>query len=129
MLPVITAGLLAREGEMFIVENPEAHLHPSGQSRIGQFLARVAASGVHVVIETHSEHVINGIRLASLKKEINHGDVVINFFSKEEDEYQPNIDSIFLNAYADLEKWPKGFFDQQQQDIGEIFRLRKELSQ
>src|SRR5262245_33804478 len=46
-----------------MVENPEAHLHPAGQSRLGRFLARVAGSGGQVVVETHSDHVINGIRL------------------------------------------------------------------
>jgi len=126
VLPIITVGLIARSGEMFIVENPEAHLHPSGQSRIGYFLAKVANSGVQVIIETHSEHVINGIRLASLEKEISHDNVVIHFFSKKEDQDQPDINTIFLNENADLDDWPLGFFDQQQQDIARIFKLRKE---
>ncbi len=126
VLPIITAGLIARSGEMFIVENPEAHLHPSGQSRIGHFLAKVANSGVQVIVETHSEHVINGIRLASLQNEISHDNVVIHFFSKKEDQDQPDINTIFLNENADLDEWPVGFFDQQQQDIARIFKLRKE---
>ncbi len=125
VLPIIVSGLIAKQGEMLIVENPEAHLHPSGQSRIGEFLTRVASSGVQVIIETHSEHVINGIRLASLKRQIAHQDVMINFFSKVEGVDQPNIDSIQLNENADLEKWPVGFFDQQQEDIATIFKLRK----
>lgn len=127
VLPIIVAGLIAQKGEMLIIENPEAHLHPSGQSRIGKFLAAVAKSGTQVIIETHSEHVVNGVRLASLENVINHEDVVINFFNAPEDiDEQPNVDSIFLNDKADLEKWPVGFFDQQQQDIAEIFRLRKD---
>jgi len=126
VLPIIVCGLIARKGEMLIVENPEAHLHPSGQSRIGRFLAKVASAGIHVIVETHSEHVINGIRIASLENEIDNNDVVVNFFSKSEDEFgQPEIDSIHLNKNADLDKWPKGFFDQQQEDLAKIFKLRK----
>lgn len=126
VLPVVVAGLIAQPGEMLIVENPEAHLHPSGQSRIGRFLAHVAQSGVQVITETHSEHVINGIRLAALNDRIDHNNIVVNFFSKaDKPGEQPATDSIFLNKQADLEQWPAGFFDQQQRDLGEIFKLRR----
>ena len=63
-LPIVVAGLRAEVGGLLLVENPEAHLHPAGQSRIGGFLARVAADGVQIFIETHSDHVLNGIRVA-----------------------------------------------------------------
>ena len=52
-----------------VVENPEAHLHPSAQTKIGEFIALIASCGVQVVIETHSDHVVDGIRL-SLKDKI-----------------------------------------------------------
>ncbi len=63
-LPIVLAALLARGGGLLLIENPEAHLHPAGQSRMGTFLAAVAADGVQVVVETHSDHVLNGIRRA-----------------------------------------------------------------
>jgi predicted ATPase len=126
VLPIIVAGLIAKEGEMLIVENPEAHLHPSGQSRIGFFLAQIAGAGVQVVIETHSEHVINGIRLASLKNQIPHNDVIINFFSKDNDS-EVEINEIELTALSDLTMWPFGFFDQVQQDIRQIMKSKREM--
>lgn len=125
VLPIVVAGLIAKQGEMFIVENPEAHLHPSGQSRIGFFLAQIAGAGVQVVIETHSEHVINGIRLAGLKNQISHNDVMINFFSKNE-KSELEIEEIELTALSDLTKWPFGFFDQVQQDIRQIMKTKME---
>ncbi len=63
-LPVIVACLAAEPGTMLVVENPEAQLHPRGQVSIGRLLALTAASGVQVIIESHSDHVLNGIRLA-----------------------------------------------------------------
>jgi len=128
VLPIVVSGLIASKGEMLIVENPEAHLHPSGQSRIGRFLAAVANAGVEVVIETHSEHVINGIRVAALNGQVSHDQVSINFFSAPEgpDGFQPEVRNILLNENADLDHWPKGFFDQQQEDIARIFKLRKQ---
>ncbi len=126
VLPVIVSGLIAEWNSMLIVENPEAHLHPMGQSKIGQFLAQMAGAGVQVIIETHSEHIINGIRLAVLKKRIRHDNVIINFFNQERKSSSPIIESISLNEKADLSDWPKGFLDQEEIDLGEIFRLKRQ---
>ena len=63
-LPIFTALLGANENDLIIIENPEAHLHPKGQVAIGMFIAKAASAGIQVVVETHSDHVLNGIRLA-----------------------------------------------------------------
>ncbi len=124
VLPIIVNGLIASEGAMLIVENPEAHLHPAGQSRIGQFLATIAASGVQVVVETHSEHVLNGIRIATVKDVLKNRDVVVNYIHKNTDN-QVVASTIQLNDAGDLTSYPKGFFDQEQRDIAEIIRERR----
>lgn len=125
VLPIIATGLIAAKGSYMIVENPEAHLHPSAQSKIGRFLSMVAQSGVNVIVETHSDHVINGIQIASAKKEIDNNSVVINFFSQTEDNPQPMIENISINEKGELSKWPRGFFDQTQIDFAELFKIRK----
>ena len=108
-----------------IVENPEAHLHPSAQSKIGRFLAMVANSGVNVIVETHSDHFVNGIQIATALKEIDKDLVTINYFSQEEYSEQPNVESITINEKGELSNWPKGFFDQTQVDFAELFKIRK----
>jgi predicted ATPase len=125
VLPIIATGLIAAKGSYMIVENPEAHLHPSAQSKIGRFLSMVAQSGVNVIVETHSDHVINGIQIASAKKEIDNTSVMINFFSQTEDNPQPMIENITINEKGELSKWPRGFFDQTQIDFAELFKIRK----
>jgi predicted ATPase len=125
VLPIIVSGLIAKEGCMFIVENPEAHLHPSGQSRIGQFLAQIASAGVQVLVETHSEHVINGIRTSVLKGIISNQDISINFLNIGNEESNVAVEHIKLNEFADISHWPKGFLDQEEQDLRELIRLRK----
>lgn len=52
-LPIVVGGLVAAKDGLLIVENPEAHLHPQGQSNMGQFLAWLAGKGVQVIVETH----------------------------------------------------------------------------
>ncbi|NNJ11946.1 DUF3696 domain-containing protein [Chloroflexales bacterium ZM16-3] len=118
-LPIVVGALVAPAGSLFIVENPEAHLHPAGQSRIGHFLARAAAAGVQVLIETHSDHVLNGIRRAVRDKALLPGQVSLAFFSTSEDSatkvIQPKI-----YASGGIRPWPKGFFDQFERDLREL---------
>jgi predicted ATPase len=127
-LPIIVNGLIAEPGSVFIVENPEAHLHPKGQSNIGFFLGKVAATGVTLIIETHSEHVINGIRRASLSTEgLKPTDVSIYFFRGFDTQGKQNIKEISVNESGDLSDFPKDFFDQVNQDMAEIFRLKSKI--
>lgn len=125
VLPIIVSGLIAEEGCLLIVENPEAHLHPSGQSRIGQFLAQIASSGVQVIIETHSDHVINGVRISTLKKVISNNLISINFFAIDKKSKNPKVEHITMDENAELSDWPYGFFDQEERDLADIFEGRK----
>ena len=109
------------------MENPEAHLHPSAQSKIGRFLAKVANSGVNVIIETHSDHIINGVQIAVAEKEIKNTNVTVNFFSQFEDKTQPDVNSISIKEKGELTEWPKGFFDQSQIDYSHLIRLKKNV--
>lgn len=121
-LPIIVTGLISQRDSVFIVENPEAHLHPKGQSNIGFFLGKVASSGVKVIIETHSEHVVNGIRKAVIAKELNTSDVSIYFFN-DFDKKGKRIIPINIEPNGDLSDFPLDFFDQARQDLNEILKL------
>ena len=127
VLPIVLTGLLAESGSVFLVENPEAHLHPKGQSHIGYFLAIMALSGVQVIVETHSEHVLNGIRIAALKKAMKPEDISVNFFSVDSNERNTNhkVENIGLNERMDLETWPEGFLDQEEEDLRTLRELRR----
>jgi len=123
-LPIIVSGLLAAPGSMMIVENPEAHLHPSAQSVIGEFLACVASAGVQVVVETHSENVINGVRLAAAAGAVPHADVTFLFLSLNGQTTEPEVKAISVDQSAELTSWPLGFFDQQGRDLARLMNLR-----
>ncbi|MEU9340469.1 DUF3696 domain-containing protein [Streptomyces sp. NPDC048278] len=119
-LPVIVAGLLTEPGDLLIVENPEAHLHPAGQSRLGRFLAQVAGSGVQVLVETHSDHVLNGARLAVAQdRSLAAKDMLVHYF--DHDRSLP----IAIDDRGELSHWPSGFFDQIETDLGRLARARR----
>ncbi len=123
-LPIITSGLLAsmEEHGLLIVENPEAHLHPYSQSRMGQFLALVSMAGVQVIVETHSEHVVNGMRLQlAMKKATDLG--MVYFFSQENG--LTGTQKIEVKPNGELSSWPKGFFDQEEKDLYELLRIKR----
>jgi predicted ATPase len=126
-LPIIVSCLLARKGAFLIIENPEAHLHPSAQSKLGLFLGVMANSGVKILLETHSDHIINGIQIAVAEKKINYELVSLNFFSYQENSTQPEVQRINLKKMGELTDWPKGFFDQTQIDYSRLIRLRKNV--
>lgn len=127
-LPVVVSGLLAAPGSMLIVENPEAHLHPGAQTAIGIFLASVASAGVQVLVETHSENVLNGVRLAVLRGIIPHDAASFLFLSLGEGQGQPILHPITMDKAAELTSWPPGFFDQQGADLAEMMKARRALA-
>lgn len=119
LLPIIIAGFCLSSGDTFIVENPEVHLHPSAQSSVAKFLAQVAASGVQVIIETHSDHVINGIRLF-VKDSPGFSDrVVINSIGKNFG--NPEVKAITVDRDGNLSGTQDGFFDQTEKDLLRLF--------
>ena len=81
-LPIVVACLAAPTGALLLLENPEAHLHPQGQAALGEMMARCANDGVQIIVETHSDHLLNGVRLAVKRGLIKSSDVVLHFFSR-----------------------------------------------
>lgn len=125
-LPIVVAGLLSQPGALFLVENPEAHLHPRGQSRMGRFLGRLAGSGVQVITETHSDHVVNGARLAvAVDRTIRPEQASILFMGHGADD-GPELTEIGVSAAGNLSAWPDGFFDQIEEDLGGLAVARRQ---
>lgn len=120
VLPLIITGLIAEKGDVVIVENPEAHLHPAAQSRLIKFFSVVASSGIQLFIETHSEHVVNAVRLIALQPEekIYNEDVSIYFFDNNF-----NAKKLDLDKNSQIFDMPDGFFDQQEKDLSKILTL------
>lgn len=121
VLPIVVAALSASEGDILLVENPEVHLHPAGQALMGQFLAKVALAGVQVIAETHSDHILNGVRVAvAAEKLLGADDVAIHFFGAA----TAGVTEISLNGSGGLSVWPPGFFDQAVEDLARLSRVR-----
>ena len=118
ILPIIVACLIATPSSILLVENPEVHLHPAGQALMGRFLTIAAMSGVQIVMETHSDHVLNGVRRAIRDKILGPEQVQVHFFTPRTPEQErAQVITPTINEAGALDSWPEGFFDQFDKDI------------
>jgi predicted ATPase len=121
-LPVIVALLSASPNSLLIIENPEAHLHPRGQSKMAELITLAAQAGVQIIIETHSDHIFNGLRKAIATKKIDKDNVKIHFFELNEDNISENTE-IQLSEKGRILNYKKGLFDQFDEDLDELLGL------
>ena len=116
-LPIIVACLAAPRGGLLLLENPEAHLHPQGQAALGELIARCSSDGVQIIVESHSDHLLNGVRLAVKRKLINSADVILHWFSRSIETGEAYVQSPAVLEHGRLSNWPSGFFDQWDKDV------------
>ncbi len=120
VLPVIVALLKAKRGDLLIIENPESHLHPRGQSKIAELCAIASSNGVQIIVETHSDHFLNGIRIATKKGLLTPEQSKVYYFRKDKDELETKIDDINIDKEGGIDSYPKGFFDQMDEDLDKL---------
>lgn len=116
-LSIVTALLFTRIGGLVIIENPEAHLHPRGQSYLGRLIALTAQAGVQVIIETHSDHLINGMRLMPRLDKVDCEKITIYQVVADSTEKCSKVIPITVSPEGELSQWPTDFFDQQLIDM------------
>jgi predicted ATPase len=116
VFPIVVAVLSASKGDILLIENPEVHLHPAGQAMMGQFLAEAANAGVQVIAETHSDHLLNGVRRSVKAQKFKSDDVGIHFF-KPRSKGSVQVESPQIDRLGNIDNWPEGFFDQFDKDM------------
>ena len=116
VLPIVIAALASNPEDLLLIENPEVHLHPAAQVQMGQFLAKVAHSGIQVILETHSDHILNGVRRAVKEGILSADKVAIHFFRPRSDNGSQVVSPV-LDSTGNIDAWPDGFFDQFDKDM------------
>ena len=120
VLPIVVAALSAGREDLLVIENPEVHLHPGGQTKMGEFLSEVAVAGVQVILETHSDHVLNGVRRAVKNGILPPDEAALHFFRPRQDAERDGtaqVQSPHLDNEGNIDDWPEGFFDQFDKDM------------
>ena len=119
---IVIAALSCKQGSLFVVENPEIHLHPGAQSKLLEFLCYLSARGLQIIVETHSDHMFNGLRKNVKKKVISVGQVGVYFFKLDENDLSRPV-FIELDENGSVRNHEKGLFDQFDNDLDELLGL------
>ena len=114
--------MLAPPGALCLIENPEAHLHPRGQTKMAELAVRAAVAGVQVIVETHSDHFLDGVRIAVRDGLITPEQTAIHYFSRAGN--AARITSPEIDNDGRLSEWPEGFFDQHEENLAKLLEPR-----
>ena len=123
VLPILVSGLLAESDTTLIFEQPELHLHPRVQSRLADFFLSMTPLGKQCLVETHSEHIINRIRLRIAEGSEGspwHDAAKVYFVENKND--GSTFREIKIDECGSILVWPEGFFDERQQETERILR-------
>jgi predicted ATPase len=130
ILPVLLGGYGLMRDSLFMVEQPELHIHPKAQAELGEFFCSLVERGVQSIVETHSEHLILRIQQKVGSGELNPEDVAVSYINptaqgKEIVDLPMNRDGLFTKP------WPGGFFEERKAEALNLARapiLRKRKS-
>ena len=127
LISIIILCLGAESDSVIIIENPEIHLHPKAQSKLCEFLYFVSQSGRQLFIETHSDHIFNGLRVGVANGSMNQEDISVNFFAMNE-QYETQCNPIIFKEYGKIVGTNEDMdiddlFDQFEIDLNRMFGL------
>jgi predicted ATPase len=120
VLPIVLMLLLSQPQDLLLFEQPELHLHPKMQSRLCDFFIAMSAAHRQCFIETHSEYLINRLRLRiaqSRDEKVKDGTKV--FFVKKVDGVS-HLSEVAITKFGVIPDWPEDFFDQTDAEIEQI---------
>ncbi len=128
VLPIVVATLQAcsanphqssdkQPSSIIIIENPEAHIHPSGQAKLMELICLAASAGVQFIIETHSDHIINGLLVAIKKNILKETESKVYYFDRDAESHSSKVIPLPVLKNGRIKNAPKGFFDQLDLDM------------
>ncbi|MCB5195708.1 AAA family ATPase [Deefgea salmonis] len=120
---ILILCLSCNKGDSIIIENPEIHLHPKAQAKLGEFFYYLAKNEVQVILETHCEHLINKVRYEAYKDDA-YDDLVGIFYKKDSGQLFEKIAINKAGSFVDEKglkvSFPTGFFDSTLENLMEL---------
>lgn len=125
ILTLLTAMVLAPKDSFIIVENPEAHLHPSAQAKMmNELIAVTKERKIQLIVETHSDHILNTSLRAVKERKLEVKDLQVLFFSNHTDEegnMETRVQNLEVNLLGHILNPPKQFFEQYSLDLRALY--------
>ncbi|ENM3765840.1 DUF3696 domain-containing protein [Vibrio cholerae] len=120
VIPIVMQCLLSNRNDILIFEQPELHLHPKIQAKLCDLFIAMSLNGRQLIIETHSEYIINRLRyrIAQGVNENLNENIGIKFVTNTGSKSE--FEDIQISEYGAIKNWPKDFFDQSQIEVENI---------
>lgn len=124
ILPILVLGLLSEPDSILIFEQPEIHLHPRAQARLGELLVCLAKTGRRVLIETHSDHLINRLRRVVAEDLSDQLSDLVNivFVEPPANGEGATLSPLRVNEEGLIENWPEDFLAETASDARAIVK-------
>lgn len=122
LISILILCLASEPCDILIIENPEIHLHPSAQSKVSEFLYFIAKTGRQIFVETHSDHIFNGVRAGIASGEVDSKLVSVNYFELDEKNCTKNT-VIEFGRHGRIKNYIPGLFDQFDIDLNKMLNL------
>jgi len=118
ILPILVMGLLAPQKTLLIIEQPELHLHPRVQGRLGDFFVGLSKCNKQCLIETHSENLVNQLRYHIVQAGGQDKSDCMIYFVNQDERGAARFEPVVISSKGNILNWPEGFFDEtmQQED-------------
>lgn len=124
VVSILVSILSSQKGDLIIIENPEIHLHPKAQSKLTELMTYAAENGIKLIVETHSDHIFNGVRKTIFKKMISKENVSVFFFEIDQKDLVTKATRINIKDNGNVENHQDGLFDQFDDDLDELLGLK-----
>ncbi len=116
ILPVLVMCYYVPEGSIILLEQPEIHLHPSVQMGLADvFIDVIKNRNVQIILESHSEHLLNRLQRRLAEKALEQKDIALYFC--DTGAAGSNLKPLDIDSFGNIANWPADFFGDQ---FGEI---------
>lgn len=119
LLPIITQGIVMDKEQTLMIEQPEIHLHPKMELQMADFLIQMARSDRNVIIETHSDHIVNRL-IRRVMEDYSLNDLIKIYYIENIDGESVIHEPIEINQYKGTREDYENFFTQYTTETGEI---------
>ena len=123
VLPILVAGYNLDQGNLFIVQEPEIHLHPKAQAELGSFFYNLMKEDIQMIIETHSEHLLLRLQahVADRKSNLVPSDISIYYINTTNGKREIQQIELAEDGFF-KDDWPDGFFPERLHEATKIHK-------
>lgn len=122
LISIIISCLSSKSNSIIVIESPEIHLHPTAQSKLCEFFYFISKSKRQLFVETHSDHIFNGIRAGLATSKFCKENIIINYVSLDNNNCT-NLEEVEIGPFGKINNNYPELFNQFDIDLNRMLGL------